>query len=226
MPRWGGYKRLWPVESPRAPPTVPWRGLGNHQGPRPPPPPTVHTKFLRPQGETNKMSSLRAKTSVVNSWKGSRSSSREARVRVPFFSVVYFCRGNLPPKKIGKRALLGDLGKTSQLGLGLSVNHISFVTHPEGFCDEAFCEEVLESLPAPRKAQTAHVLRSWLKVDDKSFSCRPLISKPPSVFTQGRPFLVRIIFFQESGIKLPCGGFLSRGQPCRFAPAVSKSSKN
>ena len=43
-----------------------------------------------------------------------RSSSREARIGVPtffcslFVSVVYFSRGNPPPKK-GKRALLGDL---------------------------------------------------------------------------------------------------------------------
>ena len=40
-----------------------------------------------------------------------RSSSREVRIRVPFlFSVVYFSRGTLPPKRNGfKRALLGDL---------------------------------------------------------------------------------------------------------------------
>ena len=35
-----------------------------------------------------------------------RSSSREVRIRVPCFSVVYFSRGTL---KKGKRALLGDL---------------------------------------------------------------------------------------------------------------------
>ena len=37
-----------------------------------------------------------------------RSSSREVRIRVSFFSVVYFSRGTLPPKT-GKRALLGNL---------------------------------------------------------------------------------------------------------------------
>ena len=45
-----------------------------------------------------------------------RSSSREVRIRVPFFSVVYFSRGTLPPKK-GKRELLGDLHRKQQ-GLG------------------------------------------------------------------------------------------------------------
>ena len=39
-----------------------------------------------------------------------RSSSREVRLRVPdFFSVVCFSRETLPTKKVGKRALLGDL---------------------------------------------------------------------------------------------------------------------
>ena len=37
-----------------------------------------------------------------------RSSSREVRIRVPFFSVVYFNRGTNPPQKKGIRAL-GDL---------------------------------------------------------------------------------------------------------------------
>ena len=37
-----------------------------------------------------------------------KSSSREVRIRVSTFSVVYFSRGTLPPKR-GKRALLGDL---------------------------------------------------------------------------------------------------------------------
>ena len=31
------------------------------------------------------------------------------RIRVPCSSVVYFSRGTLPPTKVGKRALLGDL---------------------------------------------------------------------------------------------------------------------
>ena len=39
----------------------------------------------------------------------SRSSSREVRIRVPCFSVVYLSRGTLPPKK-GNRTLLEDLG--------------------------------------------------------------------------------------------------------------------
>ena len=34
----------------------------------------------------------------------SRSSSGEVRIRVPFFSVVYFSRGTLPPKRNSKRA--------------------------------------------------------------------------------------------------------------------------
>ena len=38
-----------------------------------------------------------------------RSSSRELRIRVPTFSVVYFSRGTLPTKKGERRALLGDL---------------------------------------------------------------------------------------------------------------------
>ena len=46
--------------------------------------------------------------------KQTRPSSREARTRVPTFSVVYFSRDTLPRKKKkrrkGKRALLGDLG--------------------------------------------------------------------------------------------------------------------
>ena len=37
-----------------------------------------------------------------------RSYSREVRIRVPVFSVVYFSRGTLPQKR-EKRALLGDL---------------------------------------------------------------------------------------------------------------------
>ena len=37
-----------------------------------------------------------------------RPSSREVRTRVPLFSVVYFSRGTLPTKTVGKRALLGD----------------------------------------------------------------------------------------------------------------------
>ena len=41
-----------------------------------------------------------------------RSSSREFRIRVPFFSVVYSSGGTLSPKT-GKRALLGDLGGRS-----------------------------------------------------------------------------------------------------------------
>ena len=32
--------------------------------------------------------------------KGPRSSSREARIRVPFLSVVYFGRGTLPKKRV------------------------------------------------------------------------------------------------------------------------------
>ena len=46
-----------------------------------------------------------------------RSSSPEVRIRVPFFSVVHFSRGTLPPKK-GKRALLGDLANVIQCFLG------------------------------------------------------------------------------------------------------------
>ena len=46
-----------------------------------------------------------------------RSSSREARIRVPifspFFSVVYFGREPLPQKRNGKREQLGDLVKVS-----------------------------------------------------------------------------------------------------------------
>ena len=42
-------------------------------------------------------------------WFVTRSCSREVTIGVPF-SVVYFSRGTLPPKKRGKRALLGDLG--------------------------------------------------------------------------------------------------------------------
>ena len=40
-----------------------------------------------------------------------RSSSREVRIRVPFFSVVYFSRGTFPPKRNGEKGhqLLGDL---------------------------------------------------------------------------------------------------------------------
>ena len=39
-----------------------------------------------------------------------RSSSREVTIRVPFlFSVVYFCRGTLPQKGNGQRALLKNL---------------------------------------------------------------------------------------------------------------------
>ena len=32
----------------------------------------------------------------------------------PFFHVVYFSRGTLPPQKVGKRALLGDLAETNK----------------------------------------------------------------------------------------------------------------
>ena len=38
-----------------------------------------------------------------------KSSSREVRIKVPFFSVAYLSRGTLPQKKRGKPALLGDL---------------------------------------------------------------------------------------------------------------------
>ena len=37
-------------------------------------------------------------------WIDSRSSSRDVRIRVPTFSVVYFSRGTLPQKGNGKRA--------------------------------------------------------------------------------------------------------------------------
>ena len=49
-----------------------------------------------------------------------RSSSREVRIRVPFFSLGYFSRGTLPPKK-GREGhqFLGDLvyvpGKLDQI---------------------------------------------------------------------------------------------------------------
>ena len=48
-----------------------------------------------------------------------RSSSREVRIRVPFFSAVYLSRGTLPQKRNGKRALLDDIEKV--LGWRLAV---------------------------------------------------------------------------------------------------------
>ena len=63
------------------------------------------------------------------------SSSREVRIRVPFF-VVYSSRGTLPPK-VGKRALLGDL--------------VLLRVGPGSFGSDPFCFEGVVVLETPPK---------------------------------------------------------------------------
>ena len=62
--------------------------------------PSKYTSFGFPWGKPNQKTAWLLGTP--------RSSSGEVRIRVPFFSVVYFSRGTLPQKRHGKRALLGD----------------------------------------------------------------------------------------------------------------------
>ena len=81
-------------------------------------------------------------------------SSREVRIRVPYFSVVYFGRGTLP--KRGTRALLGDLVEKSR---------VVHSQHPEGrslLSTSKLCDSI-------SPARNANIFGSGLVSESNSF---------------------------------------------------------